>query len=78
MRPGCLLPCFVSPCALVRFQMTSPPQLQQPDGHHDQVGLHAGAVDDARRVDARVDARLTLRNLPVPCLIPRRTASRCP
>ena len=30
MRPGCLLPCFVSLCALLRFHTTSPRNISGP------------------------------------------------
>ena len=43
-----------------------PPHLQQPDGHHDQVRLHGGAVGLARRVDYGTEGGLTLRDLAMP------------
>ncbi len=46
--------------------LQEPVHLQEPHGHHDEVGLHAGAVGHARRVNHRVDGWALFRNLPVP------------
>ena len=42
---------------------------EKSDGHHDEVGLHARAVRETRRADHRVQRRVTIRNLAVPCLV---------